>query len=232
MNNGLDRYLAAVAHEMRGLSEERRAAEMREIEQHLRALISRGVEAGAGEEEASAAALAQFGDARRVGRDLRRAHPKAETTFDVVLAPLAALSCHIALYMLGMCLMVAFEHMMLKGWVSSPLHSIAMRLLWWNPWVAHWSSDTTLPAYTLLSNTNWLLQVLLQPFLAGLLTARIAPRSAVAGVACLYLAIALLVWSAGPPNEWKFNLLAINFSVCFGSFVGARRALPRQLKRA
>lgn len=62
----LDDYLSQVARELRVLPNRARDEELREIEAHLRALV----EARQGDE---AGALKQFGPARRVGRNLRKA---------------------------------------------------------------------------------------------------------------------------------------------------------------
>ena len=61
----LESYLAQIARELRALPPQARDEEMREIESHLRAMIeARGDVAGV---------LAQFGQPRKVGRDLHRA---------------------------------------------------------------------------------------------------------------------------------------------------------------
>ncbi len=60
-------YLAQIAHELRHLPTSARADELREIESHLRAMIT------ARDDNSTVEALVQFGKPRQVGRDLRRA---------------------------------------------------------------------------------------------------------------------------------------------------------------
>ena len=79
----LANYLNQIEHELRELPAQARADELREIEAHLQTMIeARGDVAGV---------LAQFGQARKVGRELRRAweRKQPEKWWRAVLAPIA-----------------------------------------------------------------------------------------------------------------------------------------------
>jgi hypothetical protein len=67
----VDRYLAAVARRLRALPAARRGEELRELRQHLDALVAGHRAAGLDEQAAARAAVARFGPAERVGRGLR-----------------------------------------------------------------------------------------------------------------------------------------------------------------
>ena len=101
MSNGLDKYLQAVAHELRGLEPEQRESELREMRGHLEAIVARLVEGGLSEEEAVAAACAQFGAARRVGRELRRASRKRDSRAKTAEALGRAMLWHFSVYPLA-----------------------------------------------------------------------------------------------------------------------------------
>ncbi len=60
MNNALDKYLQALATELRDLPPGQREENLREMRAHLEAITARLVEGGLGEEEATEAALAQL----------------------------------------------------------------------------------------------------------------------------------------------------------------------------
>jgi hypothetical protein len=93
MHNELDKYLHTVAHELRGLEPHQREAELREIRGHLEAIVARLMDGGASEAEATEAAIAQFGAARKVGRDLKRTDEAREPLWRMLLAPVAGAAC-------------------------------------------------------------------------------------------------------------------------------------------
>ena len=82
----LEIYMAQIADELRDLPSQARDEELREIEAHLRAMIeTRGDVAGV---------LAQFGQPRKVGRDLRKSweRKQPEAWWRAVLAPVFGLA--------------------------------------------------------------------------------------------------------------------------------------------
>ena len=92
-SQSLELYLAQIAHELRDLPPQARADEMREIEAHLRALVLAGQQLeDISADAATATALRQFGEPRRIGRKLRRAweRKQPEAWWRAVLAPIIA----------------------------------------------------------------------------------------------------------------------------------------------
>ena len=79
MHPHLESYLRRVENQLKNLSVEQRAEELRELGQHLQALVQEGQESGLSQSEAVQAALAQFGPYRRVGRELNKAGSNGTT---------------------------------------------------------------------------------------------------------------------------------------------------------
>lgn len=100
MNKRLDSYLQKLDYELRLLPEERRAEELREIRQHLEAIVTRLMEGGLSEEEATEAATAQFGAARAVGHELVRVVPMTESPTRLLAASVGAVTCYLCLNVL------------------------------------------------------------------------------------------------------------------------------------
>lgn len=73
MHPHIESYLTQVGQHLRRLSTTERAEELREIEQHLQALVEQGQERGLNQNEAIKTALSQFGSSRKVGRELNKA---------------------------------------------------------------------------------------------------------------------------------------------------------------
>lgn len=73
MHPQIEKYLFQVSCQLKNLSAAQRDEEVREIGQHLQALVAEGKERGSSESEAVKTALAQFGSYRKVGRDLNNA---------------------------------------------------------------------------------------------------------------------------------------------------------------
>ncbi len=95
----VETYLARLDRELKSLPETERDIARRELRQHMDALIAAYVETGMSDTEATHAALAQFGDARKIGGGLRRewrlSNPLSFGN-DVVVATLWALAAHFA----------------------------------------------------------------------------------------------------------------------------------------
>jgi len=72
-NTRVERYLADIGAHLKALSPAQHEEEVRELREHLDALVRDRRAEGLGDEEAGAAALRQFGDAGRIGRRLRGA---------------------------------------------------------------------------------------------------------------------------------------------------------------
>ncbi len=97
MDSRLEKYLQTVEVELDGLREQQRESELREMRQHLEAIVARLVEGGLSREEAIEAATAQFGAARSVGRELRVVGEGREPLWRIVLAPVCGTLCATAL---------------------------------------------------------------------------------------------------------------------------------------
>ena len=72
-NPEVERYLAAIDVRLRALPPTRRDEELRELRQHLAALVDGHRARGLSEDEAVAMALRQFGRAEQIGQDLHEA---------------------------------------------------------------------------------------------------------------------------------------------------------------
>jgi hypothetical protein len=68
----IDDYFSQLNAQLRALPEEQRRELEQELRQHLAALVAANEEIGRSPEEATAAALARFGDPVRIGRRLAR----------------------------------------------------------------------------------------------------------------------------------------------------------------
>ena len=90
MDKKLDLYLQTMESELGALEAEQRNSELREMRQHIEAIVARLVEGGLSESEAVEAAIAQFGAAREVGRELQTASARGESLGRVVIAVLGA----------------------------------------------------------------------------------------------------------------------------------------------
>jgi hypothetical protein len=71
-NTPLDRYIETIAARLKTLPAAQRDEEMREIRQHLDALVAGHRAAGLSEDEAVKVAIRQFGHAEQVGRELQQ----------------------------------------------------------------------------------------------------------------------------------------------------------------
>ena len=100
MNKKLDNYLQKLDYELRLLPAERRGEELREIRQHLEAIVARLMEGGISEEEATEAATSQFGRAREVGQELVKVVPMTESPVRLLAASVCAIACYLSLNLL------------------------------------------------------------------------------------------------------------------------------------
>lgn len=73
MHPHIEKYLFQVSCQLKDLSATRRAEEVREIAQHLQALVEEGQGQGLNESQAVRTALAQFGSPQKLGRELNKA---------------------------------------------------------------------------------------------------------------------------------------------------------------
>ncbi|MBA3468505.1 MAG: hypothetical protein H0T53_02560 [Herpetosiphonaceae bacterium] len=69
-NHQIDQYIKTVSARLKRLTPAQRAEEIQEIRQHLEALIAGYVAQGRSEDEATGAAIRQFGRAEQIGREL------------------------------------------------------------------------------------------------------------------------------------------------------------------
>ena len=89
MNSRLEQYVRELEEGLVGLSETRRAEELAEIRQHLRASIAAYQEMGMTEAEATEEAVRQFGAARLVSGGLRKALWREKTIMPDTVAAAA-----------------------------------------------------------------------------------------------------------------------------------------------
>ncbi len=97
MEKKLETYLQTVESELSEMREARREGEMREMRQHLEAIVTRLTEGGLSQEEATEAAIVQFGEARQVGRELEKAGTRKEALLRTIAAPLGGALCFVVL---------------------------------------------------------------------------------------------------------------------------------------
>lgn len=206
MDNGLDKYLQTLAHELRGLPQARRESELREMRQHLEAIVARLMEGGASEAEATEAAIAQFGAARKVGRELQRASAGSETTLQILLAPLCGLLCLVALY---------FPICALEKWVFEQLGPLPVSAFWW--------STGLLEA-----------PFLFMTFVSGVVAGRVSPNWGGRIMLGLLAALLLAMWGLGEWRNGSLMpamLLACS-SAWLGSLWSSRSARSKRARRA
>jgi hypothetical protein len=91
MSSQLERYLREVAVELHELPADEREEQIEEIRVHIEAYMDQHKSAGKSDVEAEQAALAQFGDAAKVGRDIRRARTR-KSIRSIAFAALIALA--------------------------------------------------------------------------------------------------------------------------------------------
>lgn len=110
MHPHIERYLTQVEKRLKSLSTEQRSEELRELGQHLQALVEERQENGQSEAEAVKAAMRQFGEPGRVGRDLNegvRLHVQpyrlplslSITSFIIAVHPVVALLLFLASFL-------------------------------------------------------------------------------------------------------------------------------------
>ena len=194
MSNGLNKYLQAVAHELRGLEPEQRESELREMRGHLEAIVARLMEGGLSEEEAVEAACAQFGAARKVGRELEKAGAGREPWWRIVLAPLAGMACFAAFVNVQAPLFDALDKLLLpEPWymaIAAPFHRAFC-------WATEWPTFLLIGAVTQLISPRWGVRLML-----GLCAAMFIPQlpavASMGGMEGVGMAsVSLLVWVLG-----------------------------------
>ena len=94
MDKKLDLYLQTLEIELGSLETEQRASELREMRQHIEAIVARLIEGGLSEGEAAEAAIEQFDAARNVGRELKRVSRERDSWWRIVLAAGSAIETH------------------------------------------------------------------------------------------------------------------------------------------
>jgi hypothetical protein len=84
-NRRLDDYITMLARRLQGLSQTQREEELREVRQHLEALVAGHVLRGLSEAEAVDAALRQFGRAEQIGKELAAAQQPSRPLWQYLL---------------------------------------------------------------------------------------------------------------------------------------------------
>lgn len=206
MHNGLDKYLQAIAHELRKLEPEQRESELREIRAHLEAMIVRLMEGGLSADEATEAAIAQFGSARKVGRGLMRARLKHESIGRVVAAPLCGMLGQLVLMGATLGAIVLLDRLLgLEGERS----------------LLRYKSGSMVAF-------GFGVCVSLTTIAGGVISGRMAPRSAPWSVPLLSVALGVASSAAFPFEVTLLallkNALLVFAGACIGSRLGSRRA--------
>ena len=99
MDSKIETYLQTMESELGALEAEQRDSELREMRQHIEAIVARLVEGGLSQSEAVEAAIAQFGAARKVGRELQTARVKGESLVQTTKAVGSASLCFFVPYL-------------------------------------------------------------------------------------------------------------------------------------
>ncbi len=171
MDKRLETYLQTVESELGEMREARREAELCEMRQHLEAIVARLTEGGLSEEEAVEAAIAQFGAARQVGRELKAVGSPRESVFRVLMAPLCGVACWVALSFV-----VSPLQMLLSNWVIPHWQYSALSF------VISWPAAIAAGAVASLISPRWGGRVLLclpvAIFLLTAVTMRVNPLGA------------------------------------------------------
>ncbi|MBV9865750.1 MAG: hypothetical protein JO316_10390 [Abitibacteriaceae bacterium] len=174
MNSQLEAYLHRVEAQLHSLPAEKRAAELRELRQHLEAMVARLSNDGLNQQEAVETALAQFGDAHHLGQALHQAHRAPESVPRFVLATVGAVGAY--LYLFPLYKAAVWSHM-------PPGHPLPIQGLFYNA------------LYWLLPFTSGLLA-------GGISTSRAGQSTACVGV--LVAALMTTFFSFGPGTLLTF----------------------------
>ena len=115
MDNRLNEYLQKLEAALGALGVEQRTGELREMRQHIEAMVARQIELGQSPDEALTEALEQFGPPQRVGRSLCAARA-GESPGRVLTAVLGALTIYV--WFSGMSSLLFGAAQGLLGWVA------------------------------------------------------------------------------------------------------------------
>lgn len=210
MHQQLETYLEQVKAQLKSLPLEKQDEEVRELRQHLLALVEVGMEIGDSEDEAVAAAIRQFGKAKRVGRALSGSWRGTEKPLRVALAAVCVPVCNALFFYLGV-----------MAWVFSDVY-ILKNNIWGNHNSLHPLAQGALTGCVFFA----------APFLAGWIGGALARRKLPGVLVVVYSILALAFWLRLPQAE--FHKVLIFFWMPFAS-VGAwsrawlvRRRLARQ----
>lgn len=161
MHSPLEQYLEQVETRLVDLPATQRASEVEEMRQHIEASVEAFMELGCSREEAVTQTLTQFGQAQQVGAELASAHDRVlRSRWDNV--PMAAVTCLSA------------------NWL---LHSGKNLLLPTTYPIAADGSVYVSPA----SYVSAMLFGMVIAFASGWLTAQVAPRRAILGIALRHI---------------------------------------------
>lgn len=194
MEKKLETYLQTVESELGEMREARREGELREMRQHLEAIVARLTEGGLSEEEAVEAAIAQFGVARQVGRELEKVGTRKESLLRILLAPIGAAACAMILSSATVTL-------------QEVIASVTM------PWTQY---------LVLFFVTIWPI-FLAAGLVAGFISPKWGGRLSI-GLLSAYFLATNPVLMFGSISDADVSVLVILLSGCSGIFVGSRLA--------
>ena len=204
MDKRLETYLQTVESELGEMREARREAELREMRQHIEAIIARLTEGGLSQEEATEAAIAQFGEARQVGRELEKMGTGKESLMRTVAAPLGGALCYVVLALA----MFTIDGFVLRGTGATGVVD------WW-----HGPMGTFLKIWPVALTSG---------AVSGLVSPRWGGKLLLSLASLLLVLIAVGTWFSSPITSQLFwsshTLPAILLSHVSGILLGARWA--------
>ena len=216
MDKKLETYLQTVESELGEMREARREAELREMRQHLEAIIARLTEGGLSREEATEAAIAQFGEARQVGRELEKVGSRKESLLRIVAAPLGGALCYAVL---------CPARSVLDDFISSLTGATNMQI-----GVTAWHHGP-IGVFLLI----WPVAIA-SGAVSGLVSPRWGGKLLLGLVGLLLVLIGVGTWFSSPMTSrllWSGAVLPAHvLGICSGIFLGARWASRLSQKRA
>ena len=213
MHKELESYLEQVKAQLKPLPAEKQDEELQEVHHHLQALVASRIEHGDSEDEAVAAAIRQFGNAKQVGRSLRQAwNGRPEKPFRVALAGACVLVSNAVLFYLG-----------LMAWVFSDIY-ILKNTVWRGPDVP----PNSLHPLAQGALNGWVFFA--TPFIAGWIGGLLAPKRAVLVISPVYLAIGLSAWRQFPEAGMHQLILFWMPLACLGALTRAWLTRRRSIR--
>ena len=200
MYEPLEAYLQEVKAQLKALPRAAHEDEISEIRLHLQALVQQSLQRGESESDAVKFALAEFGDAREVGRDLKSAwDEKPESWTRAIVAGICVAICNAFLIYAGVMLFALTDAYIFRGNES------------WN--------GLNMSLKMRIANGIVIACFCLSPIIAGWIGQKIAPKRAVLSILTIYLATAFFTWQLLPPRITMYQAALFCLPlVCLGAW--------------